>query len=176
MNRSDKEVVVQTMAERLGRAKACVLTNFTGLKVEQMTDLRQKLRENNLEYVVVKNTLLQRASESVSAAIPADQLTGPNGLAIAFDDPVALAKTLVDFAKVNPKLELRAGVLEGKVISAAQVVELAKMPSREQLLSMLLGAMNGVPRNLVSVLAAVPRSLLNVLVAIKDQKAEAEAA
>lgn len=173
MNRSEKQVVVDAMAERLGRAKACVLTNFTGLKVEQMTDLRQKLRENRLEYVVVKNTLLKRAGEGSSAALLADELTGPNGLAIAYDDPVALAKILVDFAKVNPKLELRSGVLEGKLISAAQVADLAKMPSREQLLAMLLGAMNGVPRNLVSVLAAVPRSLLNALNAIKDQKAEA---
>lgn len=173
MNRSEKQVVVDAMAERLGRAKACVLTNFTGLKVEQMTDLRQKLKENSLEYVVVKNTLLKRAGEGSSAALLAEQLTGPNGLAIAYEDPVALAKTLVDFAKVNPKLELRSGVLEGKLISAAQVAELAKMPSREQLLGMLLGAMNGVPRNLVSVLAAVPRSLLNALNAIKDQKAEA---
>ncbi len=173
MNRSEKQVVVDAMAERLGRAKACVLTNFTGLKVEQMTDLRQKLRENSLEYVVVKNTLLKRAGEGSSAALLADELTGPNGLAIAYDDPVALAKILVDFAKVNPKLELRSGVLEGKLISAAQVADLAKMPSREQLLAMLLGAMNGVPRNLVSVLAAVPRSLLNALNAIKDQKAEA---
>jgi large subunit ribosomal protein L10 len=173
VNRSEKQVVVDAMAERLGRAKACVLTNFTGLKVEQMTDLRQKLRENSLEYVVVKNTLLKRAGEGSSAALLADELTGPNGLAIAYDDPVALAKILVDFAKVNPKLELRSGVLEGKLISAAQVADLAKMPSREQLLAMLLGAMNGVPRNLVSVLAAVPRSLLNALNAIKDQKAEA---
>ncbi|MFZ5586674.1 MAG: 50S ribosomal protein L10 [Thermodesulfobacteriota bacterium] len=173
MNRSEKQVVVDAMAERLGRAKACVLTNFTGLKVEQMTDLRQKLRENRLEYVVVKNTLLKRAGEGSSAALLADELTGPNGLAIAYDDPVALAKILVDFAKINPKLELRSGVLEGKLISAAQVADLAKMPSREQLLAMLLGAMNGVPRNLVSVLAAVPRSLLNALNAIKDQKAEA---
>ncbi|MFH1058336.1 MAG: 50S ribosomal protein L10 [Pseudomonadota bacterium] len=173
MNRSEKQVVVDAMAERLGRAKACVLTNFTGLKVEQMTDLRQKLRENSLEYVVVKNTLLKRAGEGSSAALLADELTGPNGLAISYGDPVALAKTLVDFAKANPKLELRSGVLEGKLISAAQVADLAKMPSREQLLAMLLGAMNGVPRNLVSVLAAVPRSLLNALNAIKDQKAEA---
>lgn len=173
MNRSEKQVVVDAMAERLGRAKACVLTNFAGLKVEQMTDLRQKLKENNLEYVVVKNTLLKRAGEGSSAAILADQLTGPNGLAIAYDDPVALAKILVDFAKTNPKLELRSGVLEGKLISATQVTDLAKMPSREQLLAMLLGAMNGVPRNLVSVLAAVPRSLLYALNAIKDQKSEA---
>ncbi len=171
MNRSDKEAVVQSMAERLGRAKALVLTNFNGLKVEQMTELRQQLREKNLEYVVVKNTLLKRAAEGSSAGKLADQMVGPNGLAISYDDPVALAKALVDFAKTNPKLEVRAGLLEGKTISAAEVGDLAKLPSREVLLAMLLGAMNGVPRNLVSVLAAVPRSLMNVLKAIEEQKA-----
>ena len=171
MNRSDKQVVVDSMAERLGRAKALVLTNFNGLKVEQMTELRQQLRDKDLEYVVVKNTLLKRAAEGLSAAKLADQMVGPNGLAISYDDPVALTKALVDFAKTNPKLELRGGLLEGKPISAAEVGDLAKLPSREVLLAMLLGAMNGVPRNLVSVLAAVPRSLMNVLKAIEEQKA-----
>jgi large subunit ribosomal protein L10 len=171
VNRSEKQAVVDTMAERLGRAKALVLTNFNGLKVEQITELRQQLREKDLEYVVVKNTLLRRASEGSAASALSDQMVGPNGLAISYGDPVALAKSLMDFAKTNPKLEVRGGLLEGKLIGVEQVAELAKLPSREVLLAMLLGAMNGVPRNLVSVLAAVPRSLMNVLKAIEEQKA-----
>lgn len=171
MNRSEKQAVVDAMAERLGRAKALVLTNFNGLKVEQITELRQQLREKDLEYVVVKNTLLRRASEGSSASVLSDQLTGPNGLAISYGDPVALAKSLMDFAKTNPKLEVRGGLLEGRPISALQVADLAKLPGRDVLLAMLLGAMSGVPRNLVSVLAAVPRSLMNALKAIEEQKA-----
>jgi large subunit ribosomal protein L10 len=171
VNKTEKEAVVQSMAERLGRAQALVLTDFTGLKVEQMTALRQQLRDKGFEYAVVKNTLLKRASEGQAASVLADELTGPNGLGLSYDDPVALAKALVDFAKTNPKLSIKAGVLSGKLIKAEQVADLAKLPGREQLLSMLLGALQGVPRNLVSVLAAVPRSLMNVLKAIEEQKA-----
>ncbi len=171
MNRNEKGAVVQNMAERLDRAKALVLTNFSGLKVEQMTELRAQLREKGFEYVVVKNTLLKRAAEGKSAAVLGDMLEGPNGLGLSYDDPVGLAKALVDFAKTNPKLEIRAGVLSGKLIGPEQVADLAKLPSREVLLSMLLGALQGVPRNLVSVLAAVPRSLMNVLKAIEEKKA-----
>jgi large subunit ribosomal protein L10 len=171
VNRKDKEAVVQDMAERLGRAKALVLTNFSGLKVEQMTTLRQQLREKGFEYVVVKNTLLKRAAQGLPAEVLGDKLAGPGGLGISYDDPVGLAKALMDFAKTNPKLDIRAGVLSGKLIAPEQVADLAKLPSREVLLAMLLGTLQGVPRNLVSVLAAVPRSLMNVLKAIEEKKA-----
>jgi large subunit ribosomal protein L10 len=171
VNKTEKGAVVDNMADRLGRAQALVLTDFTGLKVEQMTELRQQLRDKGFEYVVVKNTLLKLASDGKPAAVLADKLSGPNGLGLSYDDPVGLAKALVDFAKANPKLQIKAGVLSGKLISGEQVGDLAKMPSREQLLSMLLGALQGVPRNLVSVLAAVPRSLMNVLKAIEEKKA-----
>jgi large subunit ribosomal protein L10 len=171
VNRKDKEAVVADMAERLDRASALVLTNFSGLKVEQMTALRQQLRDKGYEYVVVKNTLLKRAAQGKPAHVLDDMLEGPGGLAISYDDPVGLAKALVDFAKTNAKLEIRAGVLSGKLIAPEQVADLAKLPSREILLSMLLGALQGVPRNLVSVLAAVPRSLMNVLKAIEEKKA-----
>jgi large subunit ribosomal protein L10 len=171
VNRKDKEAVVGDMAERLGRAQALVLTNFSGLKVEQMTALRQQLRDKGFEYVVVKNTLLKRAAQGRAAEVLSEKLTGPGGLALSYDDPVGLAKALMDFAKTNPKLEIRAGVLSGKLIGPEQVADLAKLPSREVLLAMLLGALQGVPRNLVSVLAAVPRSLMNVLKAIEEKKA-----
>lgn len=171
MKLSEKQAVVETMAERLARARAVILTDFSGLKVEQMTELRQQLREKGLEYAVVKNTLIKRAAAGTPAEVLADQVVGPNGLGLSYQDPVELAKALVDFAKTNPKLEIKGGVLEGKPIDAKGVSDLAKLPAREVLLSMLLGAMNGVPRNLVSVLAAVPRSLLYALKAIEEKKA-----
>ena len=110
------------------------------------------------------------ASKGTSAEEFMADLTGPNGVAISYEDPVSLAKTLVDFAKDNNKFEIKAGLLEGKAIDTEAIKALAKLPGREELLAMLLGAMNGVPRNLVSVLAAVPRSFLNVLNAIGEQK------
>ncbi len=173
MNRSEKEAVVSAVSERLARASAVILTDFSGLKVDQMTDLRQRLKDAGLEYMVVKNTLLKLASQGTDAEPLTQDLTGPNGLGFSYEDPVELAKVLVNFAKDNPNLEIKQGVLEGKLISAAEVSALAKLPSREVLLAQLLGVMNGVARNLVSVLAAVPRGLVTALKQIEEQKAEA---
>lgn len=173
MNRKEKEAVVGEVAQRLARAKAVILTDFSGLKVEQMTDLRQKLKDSGLEYMVVKNTLLRLASQGTGAEPLSQKMTGPNGLGFSYDDPVELAKVLVNFAKDNPKLDIKEGVLDGKLIGAEAVSALAKLPSREVLLAQLLGVMNGVARNFVSVLAAVPRGLVTALKQIEEQKAEA---
>ena len=170
MRKEQKQAVVQDMTERLDRAQALILTNFSGLSVEAITALRQQIADKGYEYVVVKNTLLKLAAKGKGAEAISDKLVGPNGLGISYGDPVDLAKVLVEFAKTNNKLEIRGGLLSGKAMSAEGVVALSKLPSREVLISTLLGAMNGVPRNLVSVLAAVPRSLLNVLKAIEAQK------
>ena len=171
MNKAQKQDIVRNMAERLDRASALVMTNFSGLGVEAMTELRHQLRDKGYEYVVVKNTLLRLAAKGKDAEALSGKLAGPNGMGISYGDPADLAKVLVDFAKTNPKLEIKGGLLSGKPIDAAGVTTLAKLPSREVLLASLLGVMNGVPRNLVSVLAAVPRGLLNVLKAIEEQKA-----
>ena len=173
MNRNEKEAVVSQVSERLTRASAVILTDFSGLKVEQMTDLRQKLKDSGSEYLVVKNTLLQLACKGTETETLTQDLTGPNGLGFSYDDPVELAKVLVDFAKDNPKLEIKDGVLDGKIISSKEVTALAKLPSREVLLSQLLGVMNGVARDFVSVLAAVPRGLVTALKQIEEQKGEA---
>ncbi len=170
MKRDEKEAVVVEMAEKVARAKAVLLTHFRGLKVEKMTELRAQLRAKGLDYVVVKNRLMKRAIAGTSAEVMGDILKGPNGFGLAYQDPVDLAKVLVDFAKANQALELRGGCLEGRLIKAEDIAALAKLPPREIILAQLLGAMNGVPRNLVSVLAAVPRGLVIALKAIADQK------
>ena len=175
MRRPDKEAVVADMVDRLGRAKALVLTDFTGLKVEQMTSLRNQLRKEGLQYLVIKNTLLHMAAKGTPAEGLCKDLVGPNGVAISYEEPVGLAKVLSDFAKDNQAFQIKDGMLEGQVISAADVAALAKLPSREVLLAQLLGTMNGVARNFVSVLAAVIRDLMNVLKAIEEQKSETPA-
>jgi large subunit ribosomal protein L10 len=173
VNRKEKQAVVSEVSDRMARASAVILTDFSGLKVEQMTELRQKLKDSGLDYLVVKNTLLKLASQGTDSEQLTQDLTGPNGLGFSYDDPVELAKVLVDFAKDNPKLDIKEGVLDGKIISAVEVSALAKLPSREVLLGQLLGVMNGVARNFVSVLAAVPRGLVTALKQIEEQKAEA---
>jgi large subunit ribosomal protein L10 len=158
VNREQKEAVVADVSERLARARAVVLTDFRGLKVEQMTELRHQLTAKGLDYMVVKNTLLRLAASGTPTEALLEGLEGPNGMAVGYDDPVDLAKVLTEFAKDNPKFEVKKGLLEGQV---------------EVLLAQLMGTMNAVPQGLVTVMAGIVRSLLNVLKAIEDQKAEA---
>lgn len=174
MNRKEKQAVVDSLVERVSRARAVILTDFSGLKVEKITELRQQLRDKGNEYVVVKNRLMKRAVAGSESEALAETLVGPNGLGFSYDEPVELAKILVDFAKANQNLKVKGGILEGKALSAEQVSALANLPSREVLLAMVLGTMNAVPRNFVGVLAAVMRGLVQALKAIAEQK-EAQA-
>jgi large subunit ribosomal protein L10 len=171
VKKEQKQEVIQDMAQRLERAEALFLTDFSGLSVEKMTVLRAQIAEKGHEYVVVKNTLLRRASKDKPAEILSDKLTGPNGLGISYNDSLSLAKLLVEFAKSDEKLRIRGGLLSGRLMDTEAVLALSKLPGREVLLANMLGALNGVPRNLVSVMAAVPRALLNALKAIEEQKA-----
>lgn len=171
MNRDNKEQLVAELAEKLASAKAAFLADYRGLNVEQLNKLRSELRGAGVEYRVVKNTLLRLAAQGTGAAALDPFLEGPTAIAIAGQDPVAPAKILSDFAKANAKFELKGGALEGKALSVEDVKALAELPSREQLLAMMLGSLNAPASNFVGVLAAIPRSLVQVLAAIQDQKA-----
>ncbi|PLX72722.1 MAG: 50S ribosomal protein L10 [Desulfuromonas sp.] len=170
MNRQTKEARVAEFAQKLKETKAAFLADYRGLNVEQATDLRRKLHDVGIEYRVVKNTLLRLAARDTHAACLDEQLTGPTAVALVKDDPVAPAKALVEFAKANKAFELKAGVLEGKLLSVADITALSDLPSREELLAKMLGSLSAHATNFVGVLAAVPRSLVQVLSAIKDQK------
>jgi large subunit ribosomal protein L10 len=135
-----------------------------------MNDLRRKLRESDIEYQVVKNTLLVRAAEDTDVALIKDYFKGPSAVAISYEDPVAPAKVLTQFAKDNDKLEIKVGVLNGKVLDVNAIKALATLPSREVLLAQFLAVLNAVPTSFVRAMAEIPRSLVNVLTAIKDQK------
>lgn len=165
-----KQQITEDLHDRFARSAIIVVTDYNGLDVASINDLRRKLREANIEYQVVKNTLLVRAAEDTEAALIKDYFKGPSAVAISYEDPVAPAKVLTQFAKDNNKLEIKVGVLNGKVLDAQSIKALASLPSREVLLAQLLSTLNAVPTSFVRVLAEVPRSLLNVLTAIKDQK------
>jgi large subunit ribosomal protein L10 len=153
MNRTEKEQLVSELKEKLEGATALYYTDFTGLNVKRMTDLRRRLRKANVEYVVIKNTLALRAVNE--SGLVGERLRGPTGLVVA-KDPVAAAKVITDFAKENDKKPtVKGGLFEGKAIDTAQVTKLASMPSREQMLAELgaglqspmaafVGALNGV--------------------------------
>ena len=170
MNKQSKEAVVAEFAVKLAESKAAFLADYRGLNVEQVNDLRRKLRTAGVEYRVVKNTLLRLAAKQTPAECLFDYLVGPTAIAFVTDDPVAPAKALVEFAKANKVFELKAGMLDGKLLSIEDITALSDLPSREQLLSMMLGSLNAPASNFVGVLAAVPRALVQALAAIKDQK------
>ncbi|THB65328.1 MAG: 50S ribosomal protein L10 [Desulfovibrio sp.] len=169
MNREEKAAVIEGLKAKADAAQIAVVTDFKGLKVEDMTELRVKLREQDVEYAVVKNTLARIAFTDGQHEVIADKLKECCAVALG-NDPVAAAKALVDFAKSNKKFSVRFGSLEGKFLEEKELENLSKLPSKEELLAKALGTMNAVPTNFVSLLANVPRGLLNVLTAIKDQK------
>ena len=170
MNKETKETVVAELAQKLQEVKAAFLADYRGLDVEQANDLRNKLRDVGVDYRVIKNTLLRIASQGTDAACFDEFLTGPTAIALVKDDPVAPAKALVDFAKKYEVFELKAGMLDGKLIDVNAIKALSDLPSREELIAKMLGSMSAPATNFVGVLAAVPRSLVQVLSAIKDQK------
>ncbi|PLX78893.1 MAG: 50S ribosomal protein L10 [Desulfuromonas sp.] len=172
MNRNSKEQMVAEFAEKLASAKAAFIADYRGLTVDQVNDLRGKLREAGVDYRVVKNTLLKLAIKGTDAECLEEFLQGPTAIAIALDDPVAPAKALSEYVKGNDKFQLKGGMLEGKTLALDDIKALADLPSREVLLAKMLGSMSAPATNFVGVLAAVPRSLVQVLAAIKDQKAD----
>ena len=166
-----KDKIVQEIREKVSRSQIGILTDFKGLKVEDMTRLRRQLHEASAELKVVKNTLLRRAAADDSPIGGLlSHFTGPNAITLGYADPVALAKILTKFAQEKPQLEIKAAVLGGQVLTAKDLEALSKLPAKEVLLAQLLGVLQGVPTALVTVLAGVIRSLLNVLVAYRDKR------
>ena len=171
MNRTEKEQIVQELAQRLSETQAAFLADYRGINVEQATNLRRQLTQAGVEYRVVKNKLLKLAAKGTSSEVLQDFCAGPTALALAGADPVAPAKILSKFAKDVQAFELKAGVLGGKLLSVADIGALADLPSREELLAKALSSMNAPASNFVGTLAAVPRSLVQVLNAIGQSKA-----
>lgn len=171
MNKENKQQVVAELHEKLQRAKAVFLADFRGMNVGKATGLRDELRKANVEYKVVKNTLLELASRETDKEPLSPHYVGPTAIAFSYDDPVSAAKVLSRFAKESQAIfKLKAGLLSGKVISVADIQTLADLPGREVLIAKLLGTMQAPTANFVGVLAAVPGSFVRLLNAIKMQK------
>jgi large subunit ribosomal protein L10 len=166
----EKKQIVEGLREKFSKSKVLIITDYKGLDVKKMSALRRKLRDEGIECRVVKNTMLVRASEGTDVAAVSDAFKGPNAVVFGYEDPISPAKLLVQFAKENDKLEIKAGFLNGRVLDPSDIKALAALPSREQLLSKLLSVMIGVPTAFVNALSGVPRNLVNVLNAVKDKK------
>lgn len=145
--REEKAQVVQEISQKLRDSKSTIVADYRGLTVAEVTELRKQLREAGVEFKVLKNTMTRRATAEVGLTELDAVLTGPSAIAFSFEDVVAPARILNDFAKTHKALELKGGVVEGRVISLQEVEALATLPSREGLLSMLLSVLQAPMRN-----------------------------
>lgn len=151
----ETKVVVEEITSKLKESKSTIIVDYRGLNVAEVTELRKQLREANVEFKVYKNTMTRRAVEQAELDGLNDFLTGPNAIAFSTEDVVAPAKVLNEFAKKHEALEIKAGVIEGKVSTVEEVKALAELPSREGLLSMLLSVLQAPVRNLALATKAV---------------------
>lgn len=169
LNLEQKKAVVAEVSAVLAEAKAAVLAEYRGLTVAQMTQLRTNARKSGIYLHVVKNTLLRRAVDGSPFACLQDHLTGPLVFAVS-KDPVAVAKVVSDFAKDNEKFLVKASTLDGKLMSRAEIEALAKLPGRDVLLAILMGAMKAPAQKFVQTLNELPARFVRTLAAVRDRK------
>jgi large subunit ribosomal protein L10 len=178
MKRSEKETFVEGVRERLSRDPVLYLTDFSGLDVKSMTQLRQKLKKGGAEYLVSKNRLLEMALKEYGE-LPdlSSALKGPTGIIFGFSGPVEPAKILTEFAKEHgDRPVFKLGVLENRILEASALDRLAKLPPREQLLAELAGALESPMSALAGVLGAKLQEMVGLLEALKDQRGGGETA
>jgi large subunit ribosomal protein L10 len=170
---AQKQEQVSELREKLGRASSVIVVDYRGLDVPAVNALRAKLRTSGAgEYRVVKNSILRRACEGTGVAAIAPRLRGPTALAIAYGDPVALARTLVDFAKQHQVFQLKVGWLEGKALDRGELATLATLPSLDELRGRLVGLLQAPAQKVVMVLSA-PAAQLARLADARSRKLEA---
>jgi len=138
LKRSEKERVVEALHEKFSRARAVLLTDFRGLNMSAMNELRKQLRDASVEYRVVKNTLMAMAADGTDMALLKEHFSGPCAVALSYEDPVAPAKILTKFSEDNSALEVKGGVVEGKVVDPDGIERLSKLASREALLTQIV--------------------------------------
>lgn len=172
LNLEEKKAVVAEVSEQVSAAQAIVLAEYRGMEVGDMTVLRAKTRAAGIYFRVLKNTLARRAVADTPFAKLADQMVGPLAYGIS-RDPVAVAKVLHDFSKSNDKFVIRGGAMANVVLGPKEVVSLASMPSREQLIAQLMGTMQAPVAKFVQTLNEVPAKFVRGLAAVRDQKENA---
>lgn len=171
--RPEKAAKVAELKELLTSSKCAILVDFCGLTVAQDTVLRRKMREAGVNYSVVKNTLLRIAAEEAGIEGLEPVLEHNTAIAVAPEDPVAVAKIICEFAKENKALKVKIGVLDGKVISAEEIKALAALPPKEVLIAKMLGSMNAPISGFVNVLQGTIRNVVYALEAVRKQKESA---
>lgn len=161
---------VEVLRDKISKAKSIVLVDYRGLTVEEDTDLRNTLRKANIEYKVIKNTLILFAVKDGELKDLAPHLNGPTAVAFSFDDELVTSKALYEYSKKNNKLELKAGIVDGKIVGIDDIKVLATIPSKEVLISKLMGSLNAPISGLVNVLNGNIRGLVVALNAIAQKQ------
>jgi large subunit ribosomal protein L10 len=170
VDRAQKATSIAALKQKLAGARGAVLTDYRGMSVAEITELRTLLRKSAVEYTVVKNTLAKLAVKDTELAGLAAYLEGPTGIAISREDPVAPSRVLTTWGKSRPTFTVKAGVVEGQLVSAAEVQALADLPPREVLLARMAGTLQAPIQGLATVLAGPVRALAIVLGRIRAQK------
>ncbi len=171
ITREKKESLVNDLVIKLEKSKSVIFTDYRGLTVEDIDTVRDELRKQNIEYKIIKNTLLKLAIQESSLDIEAKTLDGhPIAAAFSYIDEVAPAKITYDFSKKNEKLEILGGILEGAEINAFSVKSLAQIPGREELYSRIVGSLAAPMSGLLNVMSGNTRGLINVLNAYKEKR------
>ena len=154
-SKAERQDQVAVLTDRLKGSPDIYVTDFSGLSVGKITELRRRLRAAGARYVVVKNTLAQRALAANQITVLDDHLAGPTGLVVAGADPLAAAKVISDFAREHQKPQVRIGLVDGRAVTPAYVKRLGELPSRDALLSQFAGCLNGVLYQMVGALEAL---------------------
>ena len=171
MKKEEKQKRAETLRQELEKARSVILSGFEGITVAQDTDLRRRVAKTGARYRVVPNSLIERAAEGTTAAPVTKGLRGTTSLAYTETDPVALAKVLTTYAKENPLLVFKTGVVEGRVIAMADLAAIANLPPRETLLAKVIFLINSPAQRLASTISGVARNLAVVIQqGIKENK------
>lgn len=170
MDRETKKRVVADLHDKLKNVKLAVLVDYSGMNVEKISALRNELRGSETEFRVAKNTLLRIASKGTDFDVLEEHISGPLAIAMGYGDEVGSTKILVDFAKQNEVMEIKAGMLNGRFLSKEEINVLAALPGRDVLLGKLLSVLVATQTSLVNVLSGVPRSFVQVLEGYREKK------
>ena len=170
-----KQKNIDEIKEKLERAESVILVDYRGLNVEQLTELRSKYRDAGVEYKVYKNTMMRFAFKDAGFEDFDEYLKGPSAVAFGFDGPIQAAKITADFAKDNELLEIKAGIVDGKIVGIDAIKEIASLPPREVLVAKALGGLNAPIQGFANVLSGTIKGLAVALNAIAEQKQAQEA-
>lgn len=171
MIRQEKEKIIEELKEKISRAKAMYFADFSGITVEQVNNLRREFKKSDIDYKVVKNTLIKKALESISGYDKVyDNLVGPTSIAFGYDDPVVPAKIIKKFNEKNEIIKVKAFIFESVVYQGSELNTVANIPSRPELIAAMLGSIQAPIAGIVGAINAVMRDLVNVIDAIEKKK------